>query len=108
MHDRNAALTASDAHRALGLFALAQLQQATDVRLRTAIFKFEHLDLKLIRRENKPTAGAKAPAPTDQGIDRGQTLGTTGRVLIGIPGTYFEMRVDGKPVDPLEWLKKRT
>jgi murein DD-endopeptidase MepM/ murein hydrolase activator NlpD len=41
-------------------------------------------------------------------VDRGQTLGTTGRVLMGIPGTYFEMRVDGKPVDPLEWLKKRT
>ena len=41
-------------------------------------------------------------------VDRGQTLGTTGRILIGMPGTYFEMRVDGKPVDPLEWLKKRT
>jgi murein hydrolase activator len=40
-------------------------------------------------------------------IDRGETLGTTGRVLVGIPGMYFEMRVDGKPVDPLEWLKKR-
>ena len=40
-------------------------------------------------------------------IDRGQPLGTTGRVLVGIPGMYFEMRVDGKPVDPLEWLKKR-
>jgi septal ring factor EnvC (AmiA/AmiB activator) len=40
-------------------------------------------------------------------IDRGQTIGTTGRVLVGIPGTYFEMRVDAKPVDPLEWLKKR-
>jgi murein DD-endopeptidase MepM/ murein hydrolase activator NlpD len=41
-------------------------------------------------------------------IDRGETLGTTGRVLVGIPGMYFEMRVDGKPVDPLEWLKKRS
>jgi septal ring factor EnvC (AmiA/AmiB activator) len=40
-------------------------------------------------------------------IDRGEPLGTTGRVLVGIPGMYFEMRVDGKPVDPLEWLKKR-
>jgi septal ring factor EnvC (AmiA/AmiB activator) len=40
-------------------------------------------------------------------IDRGQTVGITGRVLIGTPGPYFEMRVDGKPVDPLEWLKKR-
>jgi septal ring factor EnvC (AmiA/AmiB activator) len=41
-------------------------------------------------------------------IDRGETLGTTGRVLVGVPGMYFEMRVDGKPVDPLEWLKKRS
>jgi septal ring factor EnvC (AmiA/AmiB activator) len=39
-------------------------------------------------------------------LDRGQPLGTTGRVLMGVPGTYFEMRVDGKAVDPLEWLKK--
>ncbi|MEO5741764.1 MAG: peptidoglycan DD-metalloendopeptidase family protein [Vicinamibacterales bacterium] len=40
-------------------------------------------------------------------VDRGQTVGTAGRILAGIPGMYFEMRVDGKPVDPLEWLKKR-
>jgi septal ring factor EnvC (AmiA/AmiB activator) len=40
-------------------------------------------------------------------IERGQVLGTTGRILNGIPGMYFEMRVDGKPVDPLEWLRKR-
>ena len=40
-------------------------------------------------------------------VDRSQPLGTTGRVLVGIPGIYFEMRVDGKPVDPLEWLKQR-
>jgi septal ring factor EnvC (AmiA/AmiB activator) len=40
-------------------------------------------------------------------IERGHTVGTTGRILAGIPGVYFEMRVDGKPVDPLEWLKKK-
>ena len=40
-------------------------------------------------------------------IERGYRLGTTGRILAGIPGVYFEMRVDGKPVDPLEWLKKK-
>jgi len=40
-------------------------------------------------------------------VDRGQPLGTIGRILVGVPGLYFEMRVDGKPVDPLEWLKKR-
>ena len=40
-------------------------------------------------------------------VERGDVLGTAGRVLAGIPGMYFEMRVDGKPVDPLEWLRKR-
>lgn len=40
-------------------------------------------------------------------IDRGEVLGAAGRMLAGIPGMYFEMRVDGKPVDPLEWLKKQ-
>jgi septal ring factor EnvC (AmiA/AmiB activator) len=40
-------------------------------------------------------------------VERGHAVGTTGRILAGIPGMYFEMRVDGKPVDPLEWLKKK-
>ena len=40
-------------------------------------------------------------------VERGDQIGTAGRVLAGIPGMYFEMRVDGKPVDPLEWLKKK-
>ena len=40
-------------------------------------------------------------------VERGHVLGTAGRILAGIPGMYFEMRVDGKPVDPLEWLKKK-
>ena len=39
-------------------------------------------------------------------VERGNVVGTAGRILAGIPGMYFEMRVDGKPVDPLEWLKK--
>jgi septal ring factor EnvC (AmiA/AmiB activator) len=39
-------------------------------------------------------------------VEGGEVLGTAGRILAGIPGMYFEMRVDGKPVDPLEWLKK--
>jgi murein hydrolase activator len=40
-------------------------------------------------------------------VERGDVVGTAGRILAGIPGMYFEMRVDGKPVDPLEWLKKK-
>ncbi len=39
-------------------------------------------------------------------VERGHVLGTAGRILAGIPGITFEMRVDGVPVDPLEWLKK--
>jgi septal ring factor EnvC (AmiA/AmiB activator) len=35
------------------------------------------------------------------------TLGTTGRNPGGNPALYFELRVDGKPVDPLQWLKKQ-
>lgn len=35
----------------------------------------------------------------------GAPLGTTGRNLAGNPALYFELRIDGKPVDPLQWLK---
>ena len=27
--------------------------------------------------------------------------------LLGVAGLYFELRVDGQPVDPLQWLRKR-
>jgi septal ring factor EnvC (AmiA/AmiB activator) len=40
-------------------------------------------------------------------VERGQVIGSSGRVLVGIPGIHFEMRVDGQAVNPLEWLKKR-
>jgi septal ring factor EnvC (AmiA/AmiB activator) len=33
-------------------------------------------------------------------------LGTSGRNPSGNPALYFELRVDGKPVDPLQWLKR--
>jgi septal ring factor EnvC (AmiA/AmiB activator) len=48
-----------------------------------------------------------AEVERDVKLERGHVVGTAGRVLVGIPGVYFELRVDGKPVDPLEWLKKR-
>ncbi len=35
------------------------------------------------------------------------TLGASGRNPSGNPSLYFELRVDGKPVDPLQWLKKQ-
>jgi septal ring factor EnvC (AmiA/AmiB activator) len=33
-------------------------------------------------------------------------VGLSGRNPSGNPSLYFELRVDGKPVDPLQWLKR--
>lgn len=38
--------------------------------------------------------------------DSAAQVGTSGRNPAGNPALYFELRVDGKPVDPLQWLKK--
>jgi septal ring factor EnvC (AmiA/AmiB activator) len=35
-------------------------------------------------------------------------LGHVGRNPNGAPALYFELRIDGKPVDPLQWLQKGT
>jgi septal ring factor EnvC (AmiA/AmiB activator) len=40
-------------------------------------------------------------------VSRADPIGTAGFALLGVPGLYFELRVDGQPVDPLQWLKKR-
>ncbi len=39
-------------------------------------------------------------------IDAQAELGLSGRSPSGIPALYFELRVDGHPVDPLQWLKR--
>lgn len=45
--------------------------------------------------------------PFGSRVVRGQPLGTVGASLEGVPSLYFELRVDGRPVDPLQWLRKR-
>jgi septal ring factor EnvC (AmiA/AmiB activator) len=40
-------------------------------------------------------------------VQRGDTIGTVGVAPTGAAGLYFELRVDGRPVDPLQWLRKR-
>lgn len=40
-------------------------------------------------------------------VERGESVGTVGRPPTGGPALYFELRIDGKPVDPLEWLRQR-
>ena len=39
-------------------------------------------------------------------VDRHEVLGTVGRAPAGQAGLYFELRIDGNPVDPVEWLKE--
>jgi septal ring factor EnvC (AmiA/AmiB activator) len=39
-------------------------------------------------------------------LEAGEPIGTSGRSPSGNPALYFELRVDGKPVDPLQWLKR--
>ena len=38
-------------------------------------------------------------------VDRDMPLGTVGRAPAGASSLYFELRVDGQPVDPVEWLR---
>jgi murein hydrolase activator len=40
-------------------------------------------------------------------VRAGEAVGTAGRAPSGTPAVYFEMRIDGRPVDPLQWLKAR-
>jgi len=40
-------------------------------------------------------------------IEQGRPLGTVGVAPTGAAGLYFELRVEGRPVDPQLWLRKR-
>jgi septal ring factor EnvC (AmiA/AmiB activator) len=39
-------------------------------------------------------------------VERGQAVGSSGTTPTGAPAVYFELRIDGKPVDPVQWLKR--
>ncbi len=45
-------------------------------------------------------------ATRGQRVEAHTRIGTSGRNPSGNPALYFELRVDGKPVDPLQWLKR--
>lgn len=38
--------------------------------------------------------------------DRGRVLGSVGTAPTGASSLYFEVRIDGRPVDPVQWLKR--
>jgi septal ring factor EnvC (AmiA/AmiB activator) len=42
-----------------------------------------------------------------QGVEAGAELGRVGSAPAGPPTLYFEIRVDGRSVDPVQWLKPR-
>jgi septal ring factor EnvC (AmiA/AmiB activator) len=39
-------------------------------------------------------------------VDAQARVGSSGRNPSGNPALYFELRIDGKPVDPVQWLKR--
>jgi septal ring factor EnvC (AmiA/AmiB activator) len=43
----------------------------------------------------------------DASVERGQSIGVSGAGLTGSAGLYFELRIDGQPVDPIQWFKPR-
>ncbi len=38
-------------------------------------------------------------------IERRELVGLVGQGPTGVPALYFELRVDGRPVDPVQWLR---
>jgi septal ring factor EnvC (AmiA/AmiB activator) len=42
-----------------------------------------------------------------QRVGAGELVGTVGSTSLAGPGLYFEIRRDGKPQDPIEWLDKQ-
>jgi len=47
----------------------------------------------------------EARVQTGQKVAAGEVLGTVGSTTLEGPGLYFEMRFQGRPEDPLEWLR---
>ena len=50
---------------------------------------------------------ASTSVNTGDRVAAGTNVGTSGRNPGGNPSLYFELRVDGKPVDPLQWLRRQ-
>ena len=49
---------------------------------------------------------ADAVVTAGTNVSRGAVLGTLGQSPAGGAALYFEVRIDGRPVDPLQWLRR--
>lgn len=49
---------------------------------------------------------AEATVQRGQTVESGADIGRVGLTPAGPAGLYFEMRIDGRSVDPLQWLKR--
>ena len=49
---------------------------------------------------------AEVRVAAGQRVAAGELVGTVGATSLGGPGLYFEVRREGRPQDPLEWLDK--
>jgi septal ring factor EnvC (AmiA/AmiB activator) len=50
---------------------------------------------------------AEAVVTAGTNVSRGDVVGTVGHSPSGAAAAYFEVRIDGRPVDPLQWLRRR-
>jgi septal ring factor EnvC (AmiA/AmiB activator) len=50
---------------------------------------------------------SEASVQQGQRVSAGDELGRVGSAPLGDAALYYEMRVDGRSVDPLQWLKRR-
>jgi septal ring factor EnvC (AmiA/AmiB activator) len=39
-------------------------------------------------------------------VGRGSVVGSVGHTPTGASALYFELRIDGRPVDPVQWLRR--
>ena len=49
---------------------------------------------------------AETPHAAGTHLRRGDAVGSVGLVPAGEAALYFELRIDGRPVDPLQWLRR--
>jgi murein hydrolase activator len=40
-------------------------------------------------------------------VARRSLIGAVGHTPAGAPALYFELRIDGRPVDPVQWLRRK-